>query len=146
MNRKMFSALAMAGALALVAATPVWAQAQGSVNATIPFAFNVGTKAFPAVEYEVQRLIPNTLAIRNLDTKECALALAMNGAPEDMSEDAKLVFHQYGDSIYLSQVWTWDVTRTLPISKSERRAASRAAESASNAPVSRSVYVAAREQ
>jgi hypothetical protein len=144
--RKTFLILAMASALALVAAAPVWAQDPGSVNATIPFSFNVGAKALPAGNYELRRLNAGSVVIRNVSTRDCAMALVMYEAPKTAASEGELVFHQYGDSHFLSEVWTRDVRRGLPMSKLERRAASRASEIASNSPASRTVYIAARAQ
>ncbi|HUI41145.1 MAG TPA: hypothetical protein VL523_04170 [Terriglobia bacterium] len=146
MNRKMLLAFVMVSGMALAAVGPAWAQDPGAVNATIPFAFNVGAKVLPAGNYEIRRLLAGTLVIKNADTRDCATALVMDGAPKDLTQEAELVFHQYGDSRFLSQVSTRDTQRELSMSKLERREASKASEAAANHLGSRVIYVAARAQ
>jgi hypothetical protein len=145
MIRKMLVALVIGSCLALAGLAPAWAQDQGSVKATIPFAFNVGAKVLPAGSYEIRRLTAGSVGINNERTGDCAVALVMNREPQKPSGDAELVFNQYGESYFLSEVRTWNTERDLPMSKLERRAASEAAESASN-PASLEVYVAALVQ
>jgi len=144
MNGKIFSALALAGAMVLAGVKP--ARAQDTVKATIPFEFNAGGKLLPAGDYEMRPLTDASVLIENVNTKDRASALARYDKPGDLAEEAVLVFHQYGDARFLSQICTRDTKRGLPVSKLERRAASKAAESAVNNPDSRVVYIAARMQ
>lgn len=145
MNRKVFLSLAMLSALALTGVAS--ASAQDVVQASIPFGFNVGAKALPAGNYEVKRLSATSVLVRNAETQQAAMAITMTtSAPEEPSADATLVFNQYGQSHFLSEIWTRDSGRALSKCKLERRAASRAEESAENESTPHVVYVAARLQ
>jgi hypothetical protein len=141
MNRKTFLGLAM---LAVAVAIGVGsAAAQNMVHATIPFGFNVGAKALPAGDYELQRLNGNIVAIRGVDAGSAALALTMVSEQRGAEGKATLVFNRYGQETFLSQILTPGEGRKLGRSKAERRAAAWAAESAENTRPDRIVYVAA---
>jgi hypothetical protein len=141
MRKKTLLALAVLSAMALVAVAPAFAQDR--VEAKIPFAFNVGSKSLPAGDYEVRRLMAKTLAIQNEATQQAAIVLTMVAPPNDISSEAVLVFHKYGDRCFLSEVQTADGRQTLTASKLEREVAEKTAETADNTP-DREVYVAAR--
>ena len=95
----------------LVAVTAVSAQAQTSrhtQNFTVPFQFNVGNEVLPAGEYTV--IVENqTVRVRKSDGKANALALSRRTVSASHSDSkVKLTFRQYGDQVYLSQVWLAD--------------------------------------
>ena len=95
----------------LVALTAVSAQAQTSRNTqnfTVPFQFNVGNEVMPAGEYTV--IVENqTVRLRKSDGKANALALSRRTVSASHSDSkVKLTFRQYGDQVYLSQVWLAD--------------------------------------
>ncbi len=142
MRTKTLLTLAVLGATALMAVVPAFAQDR--VDATIPFAFNVGSTTLPAGNYEVRAVFAKSLVIQNGTTNQAAMALAMSAAPKAISgtEEAVLVFHKYGDRCFLSEIRTPDNTQTISASKLEREAAKEAAETASSTQ-SRDVYVAA---
>ena len=140
MRKRALFALATLSAMALMAVAPSFAQE--GVEATIPFAFNVGSTTLPAGHYEVRRALASALVIQNGATHEAALALTTADSPEKTQGDAVLVFHKYGDACFLSAVQAGDSRRALGASKTEREAAEKAAETADDRP-SRNVYVAA---
>jgi len=140
MRKKMLLTLAMLGAVALVAVAPAFAQDR--VEATIPFAFNVGSTTLPAGHYEVRPALANSLVIQNGATNQAAMALTTTDSPKKIQGDAVLVFHKYGDTCFLSAIQAGKDRRALNASKTEREAAAKAAETADNMP-SRDVYVAA---
>jgi hypothetical protein len=116
--------------------------AQDRVEAKIPFAFNVGSKSLPAGDYEVRKALGNALAIQNSATQQAAIALTMAAPPKEISSEAVLVFHRYGDRCFLSEVRTTDHGRTLTPSKLEREVAASREQAAENT-ASRDTYVAA---
>jgi hypothetical protein len=85
------------------------AQVFGSkqMRARIPFAFNVGNTTLPAGDYTVRVLNPNSdrrvLQIRSKDGRMSAL-IHTTGATSNNPDDAKLVFHRYGDTYFFAQV------------------------------------------
>ena len=106
---KKYLTLTIAMMMVLAVAT-ITADAQvfGSkqMSARIPFAFNVGNKTLPAGEYTVKVLNPNSdryvLQVRSADGKLSAL-IQTNGAKANNPNNAKLVFHRYGDTYFFSQ-------------------------------------------
>ena len=141
MNRKTFLALAMLGAMAAIGIGS--ASAQDKVRATIPFGFNVGAKALPAGDYELQRLNGQSMVIRELGGTEAALALTRATDGNSGEGEATLVFNRYGQDSFLSEILMPEGSRAVLKSKTERRAAARAAESAENTAASSVIYVAA---
>ena len=85
-------------------------RAQTSVSPTlraeIPFTFSVGQKSLPAGVYTVRILNPTsdrkTLQIRSENGRVSAMVqtIGVNGA---VSDDAKLVFHRYGEKYFFAQ-------------------------------------------
>lgn len=83
------------------------AQALGSqLRARIPFDFNVGQTRFPAGEYRITVLNPNSdrkvLQIRSADGKNSAM-IQTNELETSASEQTKLVFNRYGDRYFFAQ-------------------------------------------
>ncbi len=142
MRKKTFLALVILSGMALMAVAPAFAQDR--VEATIPFAFNVGSTTLPAGQYEVRPVLAKAMVIQNEATAQAAMTLVMSAPPKAISEvdQALLVFHKYGDRCFLSEIRTWDNTKTVSASKLERETAKEASEAAVNTP-SRDVYVAA---
>lgn len=107
MKRYLNTAIAM---IILVGAFTVSAPAQtaGSqrVLANIPFDFNVGTKKLPAGKYTITVINPasdrKTLQIRSNDGRSTAITLT-TAVMGTASENAKLVFHRYGDEYFFAQ-------------------------------------------
>jgi hypothetical protein len=134
--------LTLLGVMALATVAPAFAQ--DALKASIPFAFNVGTKALPSGEYVVQPLQTTSIVLRNAVTGDGAIALAMTGSPSNASARPALVFHQYGDRYFLAEVSTPDNPKLISMSKLERQVAARAKESAENRAETREVVIAAR--
>ncbi len=141
MNKRTILGLAMLGAMAVTGVKP--AAAQDKVRASIPFAFNVGAKALPAGDYDVQRLSTNTMMIQEVNSHEAAMAITSATDPRNAEGKVSLVFNRYGEDNFLSQILTPDSGRVLLKSKLEQRSAARAAESAENQSGPRVIYVAA---
>ena len=96
--------------LILVGAFTVSAQAQTAgaqrVIANIPFAFNVGDTNLPAGKYTITVLNSTsdrkTLQIRSTKGRSSAMILTTT-VTGNVSDDAKLVFHRYGDRYFFTQ-------------------------------------------
>ncbi len=86
------------------------AQTSGNTNmdANIPFDFSVGDKVMPAGEYTVTCVNPassvKVLQIRSKAGTASAMVRtnSINGTSRD---DARLVFHRYGNEYFFSQAW-----------------------------------------
>jgi hypothetical protein len=86
------------------------AQLQSGLTAKIPFEFRIGDKTHAAGEYIVveHKIGTQVLAIRNMERKSGATMFIANPVltrSTANSHTGKLVFHRYGPTYFLSQVW-----------------------------------------
>ena len=96
--------------LMFMAVVTITADAQGlgskHISARIPFAFNVGNRTLPAGDYTIRVVNPSSdrrvLRIQSKDGQLSAL-IQTTGAKSTLSDDAKLVFHRYGDTYFFAQ-------------------------------------------
>ena len=105
MKRQIASVIGVLGLL-LVAAC---ANAQTNVTAKVPFDFVVGKATLPASDYSIQGISSgnaNLLVIRNQKASGGMIVLSNAAQSASASTDTRLVFHRYGDSYFLSQIWT----------------------------------------
>lgn len=133
MKLQLVNVLKRAGLLcAILLATFVTAaQAQSPshrVTAQIPFDFSIGDKKLPSGKYSIGRIRQNfddmVLSIDDEDGYSKAVRTSFPVRSLDLSDNAKLVFHRYGDQYFLYQVWPAGTTtgRQFPKSRSERDA------------------------
>lgn len=87
--------------------TVATAHAQGSrtQSVNIPFNFNVGDENLPAGDYKVTRLMNGGEAIA-ISGSESAIRLTSLIVKNEPARRSKLVFHRYGDTYFLSELWT----------------------------------------
>lgn len=127
MKSTMFTTVALVGSVLLPL---IHAQVNGPIQGKIPFSFYVGNKSLPAGNYVVRPLgsLHNVLAIQNAENHASALTIVPIGVQAASAQNTKLVFHRYGDTYFLSQVWQ-GLGRTeglqLVPSKAERELATR---------------------
>ena len=94
--------------LAGIVVTGANAQTAGAhkVVANIPFEFTVGKATLPAGKYTVAVMNPTSdrkiLQIRQINGRASAMVITTN-VMGNVSDDAKLVFHRYGDRYYFAQ-------------------------------------------
>lgn len=126
MKRQIAKGLAMLMVtLALAAASAVVAHGQSKAGlvAQVPFEFVVADQTLKAGEYRVAAIDQSgeTIAIRNA-AGDSAIRLSMSKERSDREKSAKLVFHRYGSTYFLSQVWmAGEATgRELPKTRHER--------------------------
>jgi len=88
----------------LATSTALGQSNRGDTTADIPFAFTVANHTLPAGRYNVTRLGETTLRISNPHNQgTVVLTHAVEGkAPESKGT---MVFHRYGESYFLSEVW-----------------------------------------
>lgn len=98
-------ALLLTLALATAVATAN-GQARQKLSADVPFDFIVGDKVLAAGQYRVSQvgIGDEALAIRSADAKNNAIRLT-NATTAQERKSAMLVFHRYGNTYFLSQVW-----------------------------------------
>jgi len=109
--------------LAFASASVANGQTGRQVKADIPFDFIVGDKTLHSGQYQVlkQTQAGEALAVRSADGKDSMIRLTSSaGDAGDMR--TKLVFHRYGSTYFLSQVWINGEGRQFPKTKQERAA------------------------
>jgi hypothetical protein len=125
--KKQVFALAVGLLVSMGAAGVCYAQ-QPLLGVSIPFAFQVGDKTLPAGEYRIE-FVPTAdgyfLDIRQKDGDpwtRVSMTIALDS--KDGQAEPQLVFNHYGNSYFLSQIWTGDGQgRQLFKSKREKEAA-----------------------
>jgi hypothetical protein len=114
----------------LLSASISYAQTkEGDVVVDVPFAFIVGGSTLPPGHYIVSRVNQDDLAIH--DRQNHGVFVSAHSAQRSRHEnESKMVFHRYGDTYFLSEVWVGGNTigRALFRSRAERDLAGRQAE------------------
>jgi len=106
MQKQLWKTLGFLAAV-LATSTALGQNNRGDTIADIPFAFTVANHTVPAGHYNVTRLGETTLRISSPHGQgTVVLTHAVAGkAPESKG---KMVFHRYGESYFLSEVWVAD--------------------------------------
>jgi hypothetical protein len=134
MKKQFFGVAITCCLLVLTIATSARSQLPGSTeHATIPFDFIVRGKTLPAGEYTIRRIgeSPEGLMIADRSNRDHAMFVTEPVEALRIPNKGRLVFHRYGDSYFLYEVWTGGEStgRELAPSRAERQLRS---ESASN--------------
>lgn len=106
----------------LLAAWGVPAAGGDSLRARIPFEFGAGDTRFPSGNCSFDLSRENKVSIscsRSRATVQTS-TLAFTGSVYDVADRKEMVFHRYGDTYFLSQVWIKDEGRGLPASNAEK--------------------------
>ena len=149
MKRQIAKGLAMLMmTLALAAASAAVANGQASqkLKAQVPFDFIVADKTLPAGNYRVGAIDQSGGTIGIMNTAgEGAIRLSSSAKRSDHVKTAKLVFHRYGSTYFLSQVWMAgeQTGRELSLGKQEHAIQRERKAIASNRPVYEIVEVVA---
>jgi hypothetical protein len=102
-------AIALSGLLVLLTFTSALAQADRQTIIHIPFNFSVGEKAFSAGKYVIERNRKDSdtvWVIKRNDSAGKAMILTRPVRANDVQQETRLVFHQYGDLYFLAEFWT----------------------------------------
>ena len=99
----------------------------GDLVVDVPFAFSAAGQKLPAGHYIVKQ---RTDMIRILGNNNQSLFVPTHSALRTQVDGSKLVFHRYGDSYFLSELWVAgnQSGKELYPSKAEREAKTRQAE------------------
>lgn len=125
MKPKLF---AFAAALLLFGLAPGICYAQQTVlSVTIPFAFQAGNQTLPPGEYRVDSMLTGAgrlQRLRQVDGDASMIAWTLSVESKGENPDPELVFHRYGQTYFLAQIWTGDsVGRELLKSNREKEMA-----------------------
>jgi hypothetical protein len=109
MKKQISSAVVTGCLLAMIIAAPVHAQMPGTtMHVAIPFDFIVTGKTLPAGNYEIKRISdsPEALLIRNVyDKHDHVMFETESVEAKTIPNDSEVIFHRYGDSYFLSEVF-----------------------------------------
>ena len=108
MRRQLMSIFMLLGLLLAFGASKAQAQVVGSVEADIPFQFHAGDAKFAPGKYTVRMLDDSDLMIMEIssaDTRHSALFQVRQTEAKMDPAKTELVFNQYGDNYFLSQVF-----------------------------------------
>ena len=129
MRNQAYTMIAM---FVLVASMAVAAQAQTSgrtqLTANIPFNFSVGNQSLPAGEYSIAQINPSSSnVVLQLRSREGNSAMVqMTSVIGKAQENAKLIFHRYGNKYFFAQAWVDGESNALQAPKpSAERSAER---------------------
>jgi len=94
------------------------------VRVNIPFDFQVRGKTLPAGEYEISRLSDESqvLEVSNIHNRHENIAIETDPVQGAIANHGKVVFHRYGDSYFLHEIWTagLETGRELPATHQEK--------------------------
>ena len=107
--KHMKKAFALSGLLVLLTFASALGQSDRQTIIHIPFNFSVGEKAFPAGKYVIERNRKDSdtvWVIKRNDNAGKAMLLTRPVRANDVQQDTRLVFRQYGDLYFLAEFWT----------------------------------------
>ena len=114
---KLRNLIQVAGIIAVCSA-PMFAQNSVNVAASVPFAFNVGTKSLPAGDYSFYGQAGSpSLNLRTADGAAGTIILTTNASKFNPPKESKLVFRVYGRKHYLAGVWIAGVASGRELAK-----------------------------
>ena len=102
-------AIALSGLLLLLTFSSAFAQSDRQTIIHIPFNFSVGEKSFTAGKYVIEQNRKDSdlvWVIRRKDNVGKAMLLTRPVRANDVQQDTRLVFRQYGDLYFLAEFWT----------------------------------------
>ena len=125
MKNQVIRSTAILGLFFMLAIASVNAQTPSRVEVNIPFDFSAGKATLKAGAYSIRKTSGNVLAIRSVDGRTTALVNApLTIGSRASKAGERLVFNQYGDQYFLSQIWlTVDTGQQLFTSAAETKAA-----------------------
>jgi hypothetical protein len=91
--------------LFLAAASAIGQTNRGDLNVNIPFSFVVGNQTLPLGHYVVTRFNDNTIGLYN-SQKHNAFVSTHNVEGKMPESAGKMVFHRYGTTYFLFEVWS----------------------------------------
>jgi len=119
-------ALALSSLLVLLTFSSALGQSDRQTIIHIPFNFSVGEKAFPAGKYVIGRVWKDKDAVWLVQRKDNvgkAMLLTRPVRANETQQETRLVFHQYGDLYFLSEIWTAGDSTGREVQMSDREKA-----------------------
>ena len=99
---------------------PLSAQVTKTLRAAIPFEFVVGKTTAPAGMYVFSFQAADGKALMQLVGTDGSFFVTSPERAYTSPQEAKLVFHRYGNQYFLSRIGTTSTSRDIPMSPKER--------------------------
>jgi hypothetical protein len=106
-----------------LSALNVYAQGDKPIRKVeIPFDFSVRDKTLPAGVYSISRVNQDKtmLLLRSEDGREAVNISTYSVQAKQRPEKGKLIFHRYGETYFLSQIWEPNEMQRRQLSNSRR--------------------------
>ncbi len=124
MKNQIFKSTAILGLFFMLAIASANAQTPSRIEVNIPFDFSVEKVTLKAGSYSIKRTSATTFSIRSANGKTVLVNAPLTIGSRDSKAGERLVFNQYGDQYFLSQVWmTVDTGRQLFTQSPEKKVA-----------------------
>jgi hypothetical protein len=126
MNKLIFNTVRALSICAVLGVSSLSAQGNHKIVVNVPFDFTVVDKHFTAGDYTLtSETLQSPILIRGEQGGNRSFVLALPAQSNKVQENAKLVFHQYGNQYFLSKIWYpgSDQGRELKASKLEQQVA-----------------------
>jgi hypothetical protein len=104
MKKQILSNVLAATLFAVVAVSSAYAGPRVTLTAKVPFAFTVGEVSLPAGDYTLYEAETGLIKIQGAEVNKC-MYFTQPGTPARYDGKVRLVFHQYGDQYFLSEVF-----------------------------------------
>lgn len=109
--------------LGLLLAGSVVAQQGEELVANIPFSFTICQEKLPAGKYKVRPVTsanPRIVLIATADNRAVEMVCTHDVQSKKPSTTGKLIFNQYGDQFFLSELWVQGETTGRQLAKTEQ--------------------------
>jgi hypothetical protein len=117
-NMKSLVSRILVAGFALAGLVAVEAQSR-MITANVPFSFYMGSSAMPQGVYQVNELaLGKVVALRNQMGGKSIAVWQTTGKARD--EAPRLVFHRYGETYFLSEIWDGNGDIGLQLARSAR--------------------------
>ena len=106
MKRQLKTMAVILGLVVVAGASVAQAQIIGRLKSDIPFSFYVRNRLMPAGAYTIDELNPGSglMEIRSADGISAAMFLTVEKQEKDTRTPSELIFHKYGDKVFLSEI------------------------------------------
>jgi hypothetical protein len=147
MKKRIVSSILAASLLVVLSVALAYAGSTARANATIPFAFTVGSVSFPAGDYTISETsVDGLLLIQSRQDKLASFVPTFPGRSSGQYGNARILFHRHNDQYFLSQVFygLGEDSRKFPMSRLERDFSGAAHLAAHNSPQPEVIVVGTR--
>ena len=121
MKKQAIKAFVLLGFLLSLSAIHVYAKGNMLISKVeIPFDFSIGDKTLPAGTYSITRVTQDKIVIQlsSEDGREVIRISTFGVQAKETPGIGKLIFHRYGETYFLFQIWESDDIQGRQVSKS----------------------------